>query len=117
VSLHGDHDHSEHSPKYRRPANAVDPADVAARALAAAEHTDEAGDVEPLVFDEVDVQVVSPGGAEDVADVTIEDALDEARESALEEVREELMEAVLDGEAPEAVEAALEEAEALEGAV
>ena len=37
VSL--DHDH-EHSPKYRRPANAVDPAEVAARAFAA--HEDEA---------------------------------------------------------------------------
>jgi ribonuclease E len=38
VSLHLDHDHAEGSPKYRRPANAVDPADVAARALAAHEH-------------------------------------------------------------------------------
>jgi ribonuclease E len=37
VSLHGEHDHGEASPKYRRPANAVDPADVAARALAAHE--------------------------------------------------------------------------------
>nr|MBU9945299.1 Rne/Rng family ribonuclease [Dermatophilaceae bacterium] len=42
VSLHGDHDHSEASPKYRRPANAVDPADVAARALAAHEIPDAA---------------------------------------------------------------------------
>ncbi len=43
VSLHGDHDHAEASPKYRRPANAVDPADVAARALLAHEEADEAG--------------------------------------------------------------------------
>ena len=42
VSLHGDHDHAESSPKYRRPANAVDPADVAARALAAHEDDHEA---------------------------------------------------------------------------
>ena len=82
VSLHGDHDHAE-SPKYRRPANAVDPADVAARSLAAAET----------------------------------ETLDEAREEALVEVREELFEAILDDAAPEVVEAVLEEAEALEGAI
>lgn len=39
VSLHADHDHPE-SPKYRKPANAVDPAEVAARALAAHEEHD-----------------------------------------------------------------------------
>ena len=47
VSL--DHDH-EQSPRYRRPANAVDPADVAARAYEAA-HADEEivdGDLEPV---------------------------------------------------------------------
>ncbi len=41
VSLHADHDHAEPSPKYRRPANAVDPADVAARALAAHDEPDD----------------------------------------------------------------------------
>ena len=87
VSLHGDHDHSEQSPKYRRPANAVDPADVAARALAAAEHAPE----------ELD--------------------LDEAREAALAEAREELFEAVMDDADPEIVEAVLEETEELEGAI
>ena len=47
VSL--DHDH-EQSPRYRRPANAVDPADVAARAYEAAHAEDEAidGDLEPV---------------------------------------------------------------------
>ena len=44
VSLHADHEHVEASPKYRRPANAVDPADVAARALAS--HEDHAEDAE-----------------------------------------------------------------------
>jgi ribonuclease E len=45
VSLHADHDHAEASPKYRRPANAVDPADVAARALASHEDvSDDASD-------------------------------------------------------------------------
>ncbi len=52
VSLHGDHDHSEQSPKYRRPANAVDPADVAARALAS---HDDAEEVNPA---DVDVEAV-----------------------------------------------------------
>lgn len=33
VSLHADHDHAEGSPRGRKPANAVDPAEVAARAL------------------------------------------------------------------------------------
>ena len=47
VSL--DHDH-EQSPRYRRPANAVDPADVAARAYEAAHSDDEAaeGELEPV---------------------------------------------------------------------
>ena len=44
VSLHADHDHADGSPKHRKPANAVDPADVAARALAAHE-TDEVSEV------------------------------------------------------------------------
>ena len=91
VSLHGDHDHAEQSPKYRRPANAVDPADVAARALAAAEHP-----VEEAV---------------EVLD------LEEVREAGLEEVREELIDAVLGDAGSDAVEAGLEETEALEGAV
>jgi ribonuclease E len=59
VSLHGDHDHSEQSPKYRRPANAVDPADVAARALAA--HDDDevgAGDADVDVVEELELVVV-----------------------------------------------------------
>jgi ribonuclease E len=46
VSLHADHDHADASPKHRKPANAVDPADVAARALAAHE-TEEVSEVTP----------------------------------------------------------------------
>lgn len=46
VSLHADADHPI-SPKSRRPANAVDPADVAAKALAAEEATEPAEAAEP----------------------------------------------------------------------
>jgi ribonuclease E len=58
VSLHGEHDHGEASPKYRRPANAVDPADVAARAL----HLDEPHHVaaDDLDIDVADVEVELP---------------------------------------------------------
>ena len=54
VSLSGnEHDHHE-SPKSRRPANAVDPADVAARALAHDESHDESASPEALVADVVE---------------------------------------------------------------
>jgi ribonuclease E len=100
VSLHGDHDHSEGSPKYRRPANAVDPADVAARALAAHELHEEVaeeigsdeslmavadptevdafgGDVDE-VFADVDTDVADVTPAEDSAgDAEIDVAVDE----------------------------------------
>jgi ribonuclease E len=69
VSLSGnEHDHHE-SPKSRRPANAVDPADVAARALSHDEAHDE-----------------SPSGEELAADVldSVEVDLDSAIEGALE---------------------------------
>ena len=63
VSLHGEHDHGEASPKYRRPANAVDPADVAARALHldephAADATDEPdlADAEAVLGEPIDGQ-------------------------------------------------------------
>ncbi|MHB1066873.1 MAG: Rne/Rng family ribonuclease [Candidatus Nanopelagicales bacterium] len=106
VSLHAD-DH-EHSPRYRKPANAVDPADVAARALLAQEAAamDDALDGAPEPLE---------GG--DVTDVTLAEALDQARESALDDVREELFEEMLDDAAPEAIARTLVEAEALEGAV
>ena len=60
VSLHSDHDHADASPKYRRPANAVDPADVAARALAT--HDDvtevtESGEIELDVIEEVEAAI------------------------------------------------------------
>ena len=104
VSLHGDHDHADHSPKHRKPANAVDPADVAARALAATDAAEAVIDADEEAL-------------EALVDPTVEDALDEAREAALEESREELIEAVLGDEGPAAIEAALEETEDLEGAV
>ena len=67
VDLHG-HDHAD-SPKSRRPANAVDPADVAARALAP---LDEA--------DEIDVSVESVQTAEELEasdEVSIADEISE----------------------------------------
>ena len=58
VSLSGnEHDHHE-SPKSRRPANAVDPADVAARALAHDETPEEVPSGEQLAADVVDSVVV-----------------------------------------------------------
>jgi ribonuclease E len=86
VSLHGDHDHGDASPKYRRPANAVDPADVAARALAAHELRggDEAEQFAPSDTDEVLVEPVADiiglvldDEADDVAEVTADDILDD----------------------------------------
>ncbi|MDP1877593.1 MAG: Rne/Rng family ribonuclease, partial [Actinomycetota bacterium] len=102
VNLHAD-DH-DHSPRHRKPANAVDPADVAARALLAQEAAALDGAPEPL-----------EGG--DVTDVTLAEALEEARESALDDVREELFEEMLDDADPAEVARTLAEAEALEGAV
>ena len=79
VSLHGDHDHAEHSPKYRRPANAVDPADVAARALAAHEHHEESEAPAEMVADvateEADGHVSDVTIIPDV-DILVEDAID-----------------------------------------
>jgi hypothetical protein len=61
VSLSGnEHDHHE-SPKSRRPANAVDPADVAARALAHDESHEEttAGEVVSDLVESVEVDLDS----------------------------------------------------------
>jgi ribonuclease E len=75
VSLHADHDAP--SPKHRKPANAVDPADVAARALAA--HDEHLHDDEHVHDDAVETQVddvseitsvVEWDGADDIEDVT-----------------------------------------------
>jgi ribonuclease E len=82
VSLHADHDHPEASPKYRRPANAVDPADVAARALASHDDvtdvtlaSDDVMEADELV-EGIEAELVM---AEVIADV--EAAADEQRES------------------------------------
>ena len=77
VSLHGDHDHAEHSPKYRRPANAVDPADVAARALAAHDHHEEP----EVAVEPADVAAEEADG--DVSDVTIIPEVDILIEDAI----------------------------------
>jgi ribonuclease E len=101
VSLHGDHDHSEQSPKYRRPANAVDPADVAARALAAHEHADaEVVDV----ADRVDVAPEALEAAE-VLDVLAAEDLVEAAELVNAFVDADLMEADESVLAEESIEA------------
>jgi ribonuclease E len=72
VSLHADHDHADGSPKHRKPANAVDPADVAARALAAHE-TDEVSEVTSAAETE----------AADVTAEVIEEAIHEAEDDGL----------------------------------
>jgi ribonuclease E len=59
VSLHADHDHPESSPKYRRPANAVDPADVAARSLAAHDEAlHEEATLEVAAIEDADEEIV-----------------------------------------------------------
>ena len=66
VSLHADHDH-EASPKGRKPAGFVDPAEAAARALAAHEaDSGEAGDAEVPEEEIVDAEIL------DVTEVTVE---------------------------------------------
>ena len=70
VSLHAD-DHHHDSPKGRKPANAVDPAEVAARALAAHEEADE-----------TEVEPETDAGDEPVTEVTGEET---APDGALEE--------------------------------
>lgn len=69
VSLSGnEHDHHE-SPKSRRPANAVDPADVAARALAHDDDLhDEVPDLAPTGQESVDQEAPSEIVTEDVPD-------------------------------------------------
>jgi ribonuclease E len=64
VSLHADHDHAEASPKYRRPANAVDPADVAARSLAS--HEEVADDSSDDVTEVTDVENTELDAIEEV---------------------------------------------------
>jgi ribonuclease E len=90
VSLHADHDHADGSPKHRKPANAVDPADVAARALAAHE-ADEVSEVTP---------------ADDVEAIEVVDVPAETAEVPIPEA-EEPVEAA--GTASEAAEAAEDE--------
>jgi ribonuclease E len=68
VSLHADHDHAEGSPKYRRPANAVDPADVAARSLAHHDLPDEVDEVDEVdVVDVTDVTSVEETSADEAS--------------------------------------------------
>ncbi|MFM8894395.1 MAG: Rne/Rng family ribonuclease [Actinomycetales bacterium] len=73
-----DHDHPE-SPRYRRPANAVDPADVAARALAAAEQrvevTAAVGLADALTDAGSDIDATEAEAAELVADDEVEAGL------------------------------------------
>ena len=97
VSLHGEHDHAEASPKYRRPANAVDPADVAARALAAheihvdADDADGAADgpvpalADVLGEDLMDLADVPDQVDDAVVEVTMTDAAEESDEPLVEE--------------------------------
>jgi ribonuclease E len=78
VSLHADHDHAEVSPRRRKPANAVDPADVAARALAT--HEEVAG-VTPAEETEAEaVPAQSVPDAPEASDVDHEPA--QAQQSA-----------------------------------
>jgi ribonuclease E len=80
VSLSGnDHDHHE-SPKSRRPANAVDPADVAARALA----VDDAPSEEALASDVLDSAAV----VVDSVEVDLDSQLEAAVEVAFDSVSE-----------------------------
>ncbi|MDD2858032.1 MAG: Rne/Rng family ribonuclease [Candidatus Nanopelagicales bacterium] len=81
VNLH-EHDHLE-SPKHRRPANAVDPADVAARALLASDEAvdDDAAEVElDLELDADDLATEDI----DVDDVDADDDVDDDAESVIE---------------------------------
>ena len=71
VSLHG-HDHDAGaSPKQRRPANAVDPADVAARALAHADEDGIAGEA-AAVARAIEADIVALDGAADGVEAEIE---------------------------------------------
>jgi ribonuclease E len=87
VSLHADHDHADASPKHRKPANAVDPADVAARALAAHEieevsEVTQADDTEAVEVIEVPAEAadeaIPEGAALDEASQTPDTGIDEA---------------------------------------
>ena len=82
VSLHADHDHAE-SPKHRKPANAVDPADVAARALAAHETADVSEVTSADAADVVEVAEVPVEVAEEAIPeaVAVDDAPAEAAEA------------------------------------
>jgi ribonuclease E len=62
VSLHADHDHAEGSPRGRKPANAVDPAEVAARALLSA-----SDDVTDVTVDDAGPVAESADAPEDLA--------------------------------------------------
>jgi ribonuclease E len=80
VSLHPEHDH-EASPRNRRPAGAIDPADVAARALAS---TETAGTED----DDVEAQAEVVAGeflAEAVAEEILEEAVAEAEQETVAE--------------------------------
>ena len=90
VSLHADHDHAESSPRHRKPANAVDPADVAARALAAHD-ADEVSEVSEVTSaDEVEVAEVAEVPAEALEEAIPEaQAADDAPETAEAELEQE----------------------------
>ena len=66
VSLHADHEHVDASPRYRRPANAVDPADVAARALASHEDHEDHEVVAEVIVETAVEEVVE--AAEEIAE-------------------------------------------------
>ncbi len=71
VSLGADHDH-EASPRHRRPAGAIDPADVAARALAVTDVADPDAEVEleaevEAALDEVELEAEVEAALDDVA--------------------------------------------------
>ncbi|MCX6434292.1 MAG: Rne/Rng family ribonuclease, partial [Actinobacteria bacterium] len=85
VSLHSDHDHPDASPKYRRPANAVDPADVAARALATHDDVTEVTESDAIELDVIEeVEAAIEAGvvsheeieADEVIELTTEDPQD-----------------------------------------
>jgi len=96
VSLHADHEHPDSSPRYRRPANAVDPADVAARALASHdEHHEVSEPSETNVGTEVDEAVeAAPEAVEAALEAveageTVEETVEEAVEAASEATEED----------------------------
>ena len=92
VSLHADHEHPDSSPRYRRPANAVDPADVAARALASHdEHHEVSEPAEPDVGTEVDEAVEAAPEAVEAALEAVEagEAVEETVEAASEATEED----------------------------